>query len=401
MKRFSYKPIIAGLISLLLVAGAYLFGYSVGHENLKFDKGYKPTVTNWNLGRPRDINFGLFWDVWDRVNKQFVGSINNQTMVYDAIKGALSSLDDPYTLFLTPDELKRFKEDLGGSFSGIGAEIENRNGAITILTPLTDSPAAKAGLKPKDVVVKIDDKSTEGMLVNDAIKLIRGDKGTTVKLTIAREGEEKLLEIPIVRDTIVIKSVSWEMKSDNIGYIKVNQFGDDTEQLFRQALDEMVAKKPKGLIVDVRNNPGGYLDTAVNMSSYLLNERGAIVKQKDKKGSILELKATKAPLITGTPLVVLVNGSSASASEIFAGAMQDYGRAKLVGEKTFGKGSVQELQDLDNGAAVRITIAKWLTPKDRAIDKEGIKPDIEVALTDEDYAAGRDPQLDKAFELLK
>jgi carboxyl-terminal processing protease len=401
VKNFGYKPLIAGLISLALVTGTYLLGYSVGHQNLQFDNGYKPTVTNWNLGRPRDIDFNLFWDVWDRVNKRFVGKIDNQEMVYDAIKGALGSLDDPYTLFLSPEEAKRFHEDLEGSFSGIGAEIENRNGAITILTPLADTPAMKAGLRPKDVIVKIDDKTTEGMLVNDAIKLIRGDKGTTVKLTIAREGEAALLEISVVRDVILIRSVSWEIKADNIGYIKVNQFGDDTNKLFRQALDEMIAKKPKGLIVDMRNNPGGYLDTAVDMSSYFLKDRGSIVKQKDKHGQILDIKATNNPIYTEAPMIVLVNGSSASASEIFAGAMQDYGRARLVGEKTFGKGSVQELQDIGNGAAVRITVAKWLTPKDRAIDKEGIKPDVEVKLTDEDYTAGRDPQLDKAMELLK
>lgn len=399
-KNFSYKPLIAGLISLVLVTGTYLFGYSVGHQNLQFEKGYKPTITNWNLGKPKDINFNLFWDVWDRVNSRFVGKIDDQTMVYDAIKGALSSLDDPYTLFLTPDEAKRFHEDLEGSFSGIGAEIENRNNAITILAPLADTPAERAGLKPKDIIVKIDDKSTEGMLVNDAIKLIRGDKGTTVKLTIAREGADKLLEIPVVRDTIVVKSVSWEMK-DNLGYIKVNQFGDDTEKLFRQALDETKAKNPKGVIIDLRNNPGGYLDAAVNMSSYVLKDRGVVVKQKDKNNSVVELKTTNPAILPDVPMVVLVNGSSASASEIFAGAMQDYGRAKLVGEKTFGKGSVQELQNVGDGAAVRITIAKWLTPKDRAIDKQGIQPDIEVKLTDEDYAAGRDPQLDKAIELLK
>lgn len=395
-----FKPLIIGLISLVLVTGTYLFGYAVGHENLRFDKGYKPVLANTDFGKPNDIDFSLFWDVWERVNDKYVGKVDDKAMVYDAINGALSSLDDPYTLFLPPAEAKRFNDDLKGEFSGIGAEIEKRDGNITIVAPLEDSPAEKAGLKPKDIIVKIDDESTQDMALDDAIDKIRGEKGTPVKLNVAREGATGLQDLTVTRDTIIVKSVKWEIKKDNIGYIKVSQFGEDTEELISQALDEMLTKKPKGVIVDLRNNPGGFLDAAVDITSLFVKDRGAIVKEENKAGQISELKATNRPKFTDTPMVVLVNGGSASASEIFAGAVQDYGRAKLIGEKTFGKGSVQVLESLKGGAAVRITIAKWLTPKNRQINKEGIKPDIEVKISDDDIKNDKDPQLDRAIEEL-
>lgn len=400
MKNHGYKPFVVGLVSLALVTGTYLFGYSVGHQNLQFEKGYKPTITSLDLGKPNDIDFSLFWDVWERVNDKYAGKVDNQQMVYDAINGALRSLDDPYTLFLPPEEAKRFNEDLKGSFDGIGAEIERRDGNLTVVAPLESSPAEKAGIQAKDIIVKIDGMETENMSLDEAIDKIRGEKGSKVTLTVARQGAGDLIEIPINRDTIVVKSVKWEIKNDNIGYIKVSQFGEDTEVLINEAIDEMLTKKPKGLIVDVRNNPGGFLDAAVDITSLFTSERGAIVKEENKDGRIVELKATSNPKLVGTPMVILVNGGSASASEIFAGALQDFGRAKLVGEKTFGKGSVQELESVKGGGALRVTIAKWLTPKGRQINKEGINPDVEIKPSEEDIKNKKDPQLDKAIELL-
>lgn len=399
MKNHGYKPLIVGLISLALVAGTFFLGYVIGNQNLTFSQGFKPTVTNRELGKPSDIDFGLFWKVWDEVNKKYAGTPDNEKMLYSAINGALQSLDDPYTLFLTPDEAKRFDDDLKGSFEGIGAEIEKKDGNITIVAPLPDSPAEKAGIKGKDIVFKIDGAETTTMSLQEAIDKIRGKGGTQVKLTVVREGATEPIELAITRATIVVKSVEWEIKNDNIGYIKISQFGEDTKNLVNQAIDEMIAKKPKGLIVDVRNNPGGFLDTAVDITSYFTKERGAIVKEKNKSGQIIELDATSNPKLTDVPMVILVNGGSASASEIFAGALQDFGRAKLIGEKTFGKGSVQELNRVDGGGALRVTIAKWLTPKDREIDKQGIAPDIEVK-SPEDASSEADPQLDRAIEEL-
>lgn len=400
MKTSGYKPLATGLLAIFVLTGTYFLGYTVGHNNLEFEKGLKPTVVNKELKKPREVDFSLYWEVWDRVKRQYAGEIDAQKMVYGAIHGALASLEDPYTLFLEPQEAKRFDEDLKGSFDGIGAEIEKRDNNITIVAPLDDSPAEKAGLKGKDIIVKIDDQETKDLSLQEAIDKIRGNKGTTVKLTVFREGQADFLQIPVTRDTIQVKSVKWEIKEGNIGYIKLGLFGEDTLELMNQAIDEMLLKQPKGVIVDVRNDPGGLLDGAVDITSLFLKDRGVVVKERDRDGRVTELKTTLNARLTDVPLVVLVNGGSASASEIFAGALQDYGRAKLIGEKTFGKGSVQLLDKLRSGEAVRITVAKWLTPKDRQIDKQGIAPDIEIKLTEDDVKNNRDPQLERAMQEL-
>lgn len=400
-KQSIVKPVIVGLISLILVGGAYLLGYSVGHKNLAFEKGYKPYIANKELKKPTSIDFSLFWEVWDRVEDKYVGKVDPQKMVYGAINGALSSLDDPYTLFLDPADAKRFDEDLQGAFDGIGAEIAKREGVISVVAPIEDSPAAKAGIKAQDAIIKIDDEETTNMTVVQAVNKIRGIKGTSVKLTIIREGEDEPLEISVTRDTIVLKSVKWEMKENNIGYIRLSLFGDDTQDLLEQAIKELQAKKPKGVIVDVRNNPGGLLDGAIDATSLFTNERGPIVKVVNKAGERIEYKATARPLLTDIPMIVLINDGSASASEILGGALQDYGRARLVGEKTFGKGSVQDYESLKGGAKLRVTTAEWLTPKDRHINKAGIEPDIKVELTADDVKNNRDPQLDRALKELQ
>ncbi len=392
-----FMPLLVVLFSLILVTATFGFGYLVGHKNLVFSEGYKPAIISKELGKPKDIDFNLFWNVWDRVSNKFAGTIDSQKMLYGAINGALSSLDDPYTLFMPPTEAKQFNEDLQGQFDGIGAEIEKRDNLITVVAPLKDSPAEKAGLKAKDVIVKIDDDSTENLGLQEAISKIRGKKGTVVRLGIVRDAGE-VQEFKVTRDTITVKSVTWEVKNDKTGYIKISEFGEDTTDLLNKAIDELTAKKVSSLVVDLRNNPGGYLDAAVDMTSLFLKDRGVIVKQKDKDGTVTELKATDAARMTDIPMVILINGGSASASEIFSGALQDYGRAKLIGETSYGKGSVQELESLPGGGAVRITIAKWLTPKDRQINKVGIKPDIEVVLSEDDAKANRDPQLDRALQ---
>lgn len=393
----SQTAIIVALVSLLLVAGAYFFGYTVGHQNLVFENGYRPKIANTELRKPREIDFSLFWDVWAEVTDKFAGQVDNQKMIGDAINGALSSLDDPYTHYLSPDEAKRLNDDLNGNFDGIGAKIELRDNLITVFAPLEGSPAEKVGLRGKDVIVKIDGVETKGMSLDEAIDKIRGQKGTSVKLTIVREGEPEPLDFDVVRDTIVIKSVKWEMKDGQIAYLNINQFGADTIELLEKQLSEIIAAQPKGIIVDVRNNPGGFLDVAVDASSLFIKDRGAIVKEEDKGGRLTEKPATLKPQLVDQPLIVLVNAGSASASEIFAGAVQDYGRGRLIGETTFGKGSVQVLESVRGGGAVRITVAKWLTPKGRHINKQGIDPDIKVELTAEDIKAEKDPQLEKAL----
>lgn len=376
----------------------YFLGYLVGHENLIFEKHYKPVIANKELVKPRSVDFGIFWNAWDKVTEKYVGTIDYQQMVYGAIKGMVDSLGDPYSSFMKPNETQNFMQDLSGKVSGIGAEIDLVDNKLLIVSPIAGSPAEKAGLKPQDQILKINDESTDNMALDVAVSKIRGKAGTKVNLTINRTGFSQPQVLEITREEITIKSVNWEMKPNNIAYIKISQFGDDTVPLMQQAAKDINDKHPKAIILDLRGNPGGYLDGAVDVAS-LFMPSGVVVKEKDKNGNITENKTTLDPILKDYKVIVLVNGGSASASEIVAGALQDAGKATLVGEKTFGKGSVQELENLPGGATLRITIAKWLTPKGRTIDKVGLEPDIQVGLSEDDAKANRDPQLDKALEL--
>jgi len=350
----------------------------------------------------KDVNFSLFWDVWQLIQNNYIDRPMAETkLFYGAMAGLVNALGDPYSIFLAPEDSKKFSDDLKGEFDGIGAEIGLRDQIITIVSPLPDSPALKAGLKAGDKVTEINSVSTENMDLNEAVNRIRGKKGTTVKLKIFRPSENNYKDINIVRDVIKIVSVRWEMKDNNIAYLQITNFNEDTDQRFKTAVKEILSKNPKGLILDLRNNPGGYLDRAVEIASYWL-EPGAVVVQEefagpDKKPYLANGRAEFKNLKT----LILVNGGSASASEIVAGALQDYGLAQLVGEKTYGKGSVQSLEELSDGSSIKLTVARWLTPKNRQINVVGIEPDIKIELTEEDFNQGKDPQLDKAMELLK
>ena len=393
----SLKKFIKILGVIIIIGAIYTAGYAVGHKNIEIEKNYKIKIVNTNSGKPKDVDFSIFWDAWDVAKSKFFGSIDSQKMVYGAISGMLKSLGDPYTTFMNPEEAKQFSEDMKGEFDGIGAEIEAGDGYLVIVSPLEGSPAEKAGLKPSDIIAKIDGNDVSEMTFYEAINKIRGNKGSTVALTIIRNGSKEPKEYQVARDTIVVKSVSYEMKG-NIGYIKINQFGDDTLDLVKQAVDFIIKKNAKGLVIDLRNNPGGYLQDAVDIASLFLDKDKIVVIERGKNGSENVSKTTLNPKITDKKLVVLVNGGSASASEIFTGAIRDNKRGIAVGEKTFGKGSVQTMETLKDGSEVKITIAEWLTPNKVQIHKKGIEPDIKVGLTDEDQKAGRDPQLDKALE---
>jgi carboxyl-terminal processing protease len=396
LKKFAKIPKIFLLIIFALFF--YFLGYLVGHENLVFEKNYKPVIVNKELLKPRTVDFGIFWDAWNKVTANYVGTVDYQKMVYGAVKGMVDSLGDPYSVFMEPSETQSFMEDLSGQVSGIGAELDVVDNQLTVISPIIGSPAEKAGLKPQDQILKINNESTDGMSLDTAVSKIRGKAGTKVTLTINRSGFESPQTLEITRENIQIKSVNWEIKSDNVAYIQISQFGDDTSDLMQQAAKEINDKHPKAIILDLRNNPGGYLDKAVDVAS-LFMPSGVVVQEKDKNGNITEEKTTLEPILQSYKVIVLVNGGSASASEIVAGALQDAGRATLVGEKTFGKGSVQDLENLAGGATLKITVAKWLTPKGRTIDKVGLEPDVTITLTEDDTKAGRDPQLDKALQM--
>ena len=389
----------------------FAFGYLIA---LNFHPGIKtqtrildlaPADDANNTGVSRSVDMNLFWDVWKIIDQDYVYTEeveDKEDMVDGAIRGVLESLDDPYTVFMNAEEATEFEESLNGELDGIGAEVTRKNGLITVVSPLKNTPAAKAGLMPGDIIISVDGESTGFMTLFEAVSLIRGERGTKVKLEISRKGMPDLLTVEIVREKVHFDSVEWEMKDGGAAYVEIIQFDDNTLKNLNSAINEIILEEPKGLIIDLRNNSGGYLDVAVDVLSELTSERqkAFLIKGRSEINNKVIYTTGRARL-DDLPLVVLINEGSASASEIVAGAIKDWGRGKLMGKKSFGKGSVQELRPLEGGATLRLTVAKWNTPNDNNINKEGIEPDIEVELTAEDHDNDTDPQLDCAIEYLK
>jgi len=357
-----------------------------------------------SAGSESKADLSVFWKVWEMVDELYVDqtALDRQQMVYGSIKGMVASLKDPYTVYMTPDETKEFDQSLNGQLEGIGAELTVREGNLIIVSPLKNSPAEKAKLQPGDIVYKIDGKMTSDMTLFDAIMKIRGEKGTTVILTIVRENEKEPFEVPIARDTVNVESVSMEDKKDGIYLVSINQFNDTTKPEFDDKVKELLLLEPKGIVMDLRYNGGGYLDISVDIVSEFMKGVEDVVTIKRREESDKEtLRTSGLARLADVPLVVLINEGSASASEIVAGAIQDHKRGILMGEQSFGKGSVQEVDKLPDGSSLRVTIAKWYTPLDKNIDEVGIKPDIEVLISDEDAGKDIDPQLDAAVKYLK
>ncbi|MCX6785525.1 MAG: S41 family peptidase [Candidatus Komeilibacteria bacterium] len=351
----------------------------------------------------KDVNFKNFWQVWDIIKGKFIDrdKITDAQLFYGALKGSVAALKDPYSVFFNPEGSKEFNDELAGKFEGIGAEIGIRNEHLTIIAPLPDSPAAKAGLLPLDQILTINGADTANIALDEAVKQIRGPKGTTVTLTIGREGVKEPKTFTITRDTIKIESVVYENKN-GIAVIKLTNFNADTDGAFAATVNQIVKTSPNGIILDLRNDPGGFLDTAVVIGGYWINKGQTVVKEEFNDPALnQEYRSAGSAQLKNYKTVVLVNGGSASASEIVAGALQDYKLAQLVGSKTFGKGSVQELEKLSDGSSVKITVARWLTPLGRTIEKNGITPDVLVDLKEEDINNKKDPQMAKALELLQ
>ncbi|NOQ68033.1 PDZ domain-containing protein [Patescibacteria group bacterium] len=345
-------------------------------------------------------DFGVFWEAWRMIEGKYtLEDLDYEKMVHGAVSGMVDSLGDPYTVFLSPQDKVMFEQDMKGSFSGIGAEIGFRDKFLTIIAPLKGSPAEKAGLLSGDKILKVDEAEIMGMNIDEAVSIIRGEKGTMVKLTIGRDGLDELKEIEIIRDIIKIETVEWEIKNGNIAYIRISQFKEETVDEFDSQIDDIIINDPKGIIIDLRNNPGGYVSTLEDIASRFLNN-GDIIFVEDFGNKKEVYKASGNNKFNNIPIVVLINEGSASASEILAGALKDNNGAKLVGKTTFGKGLVQEMQNLKDGSALKITVAKWLTPSGLDINKDGIKPDYEVEMTLEDYENNMDPQLEKALDIL-
>jgi len=353
---------------------------------------------------PEDIDFSLFWEAYHTLQDKFVNKekLDVQKMIYGAISGMVKSLEDPYTVFFPPQEAKRFEEDVKGTFEGVGMEIGIRKGQLQVIAPLEGTPAQKAGLRAGDKILKIDEESTVDIAIEKAVNLIRGPKGTQVSLTIFREGWEEVKEFKITRAVIEIPSLKWEIKQDDVAYLKLYHFTEKAGSDFRIAAFEILNSPAKKIILDLRNNPGGYLEVAQDIAGWFL-EKGQIVAIEDfgEGKEQNEYFAEGPSRLLEYPLVILINEGSASGSEILAGALRDNRGTILVGEKTFGKGSIQELEKLRGGSSLKITIAKWLTPKGELISDIGLEPDLKVEMTEEDYEQERDPQLDKAIEVIR
>lgn len=408
------------IITLILLAGGS--GYWLGKREVSFSwKNFRPEVVVINKEAPatHSVDFSLFWDVWQRASRDFIDKtkLDPQKMVWGAIAGMVQSLEDPYTVFLSPKENKEAKDDLGGVFEGIGAQLGMKEKKIVVIAPLSGMPAEKAGLLAGDEVVKVDGEETLGWSLPQAVAKIRGPKGTKVVLSVLHKDEDlaageagKLVDIEIVRGEIKVSSVELKMvgEGNQVAHLKLTRFGDKTSEEWKAAVAEIRNSQflPAGsqgaignfggVILDLRNNPGGYLQGAVFIASEFLKD-GPVVIQENAKGDRETYSVNRKGQLTETPLVVLINKGSASASEIVAGALQERRQIKIVGQNSFGKGSIQEAQDLAEGAGLHITTSKWLLPSGTWINGTGVEPDVKM---EDDLETETDEQLEKAIEIL-
>ena len=371
-------------------------------------------LINKDQEKPENVDFSLFWKVYNDLNAKYVdkGKVDPQKILYGAISGLVNSVGDPYTVFFEPVTSKKFQEEISGSFGGIGIEIGKRNNILTVISPIKDTPAFKAGIKAGDKILKIDTKPTANLAIEEAVNMIRGKKGTKVTLTIQTE-TNPTRDVELIRDAIKIPTIEWkliEQGNKKIAYMQIYSFNQTVDSEFKKASEEILKSGATGFIVDLRNNPGGLLDSAINLAGWFLDKNQVVVSESFGNGTKNEFRSNGNVALKQYPTVILMNGGSASASEILAGALHDNRNIKIVGEKSFGKGSVQELQNYGDGSSLKVTIAKWLTPNGISISEKGIEADIEIKFKEEDLkeegkieigTPGKDAQLDKAIEILK
>lgn len=388
-----------GIIFLIFINAVFFFGFWLG-KSQEISESFPPINQNREEVK---VDLSLFWETWQRLEEKYIdkGKLSPQEMLYGAIAGMVKALKDPYTVFFKPEEVKRFFENVAGEFEGVGMEIGIKKGELLIISPLEGTPAFKAGLKAGDKILKIDDTFTADLSLEEAVDLIRGPKGTTVTLTIFRQEWEEPREISIVRDLIKVPSLRWELQEGDIAYLKLYHFTERADFDFRKTAIEILNSPASRIILDLRNNPGGYLEVARDIAGWFL-EKGKVVAIEDfGEGGEKEYKSPGPSKLVSYPIVVLINQGSASGSEILAAALRDNRGVKLIGERSFGKGSVQEVEKLSDRSALKITVAHWLTPKGKLIEGVGLEPDIYIKMTQEDYLKNRDPQLEKAIEVIK
>lgn len=393
--------ILAIVLSVTAVGSSFYSGYHLGLANVKTIKieGVANIAPPASAEKKPD-DFSIFWQVWDKLRQSHLNSkkVNDQQMIYGAVKGLAANMDDPYTTFFTPEEAKNFTEEISGRFGGIGARLEENYGQIVVVAPIKGTPADRVGILAKDVIIKANDIPLAGKNVQEAVKIIRGEPGTVVRLIIARNGADGLKEFNITREIIQVPVIKSETKGNNLAYIRVYNFTENSGVLFAQAAYEAIKQNPRGIILDLRNNPGGYLEMAVDISSWFINKNDVVVKEHYASGEETLYRGRGPSSLKDVPVVILVNQGSASASEIVAGALRDQTGAKLIGEKTYGKGSVQTLEEFKDKSLLKITVANWLTPKGSVIDQLGLTPDVKIAPSEDKT---KDVELDKAIETLE
>ncbi len=407
MRPTFFKQYLTTFLIVVLIGASFLSGVFLGGKRQAYLKDASINVINKEIGKPTATDFSAFWKAWNILEQKYVatgkkGTTTDQDKVYGAIKGLTEAYGDPYTTFFPPKESEEFQNEISGNFEGIGMEVGLKDDVITVIAPLKNTPAFKAGIKPGDRILKINDTVTAGLGVDEAVSMIRGKKGTEVTLTVLSADAKEPKEIKVIRDVINIPTIDTENRKDGVFVIHLYNFSQNSATLFRRALVEFADSKSNKLVIDLRGNPGGYLEAAIDMASWFLSGDKVVV-QEDSGGhdeDVVYNSKGYNVFNKNLKMVILVDGGSASASEILAGALQEHAVAKLVGTKTFGKGSVQELVSLTPNTSLKITIARWLTPNGVSISEQGLKPDIEIPLTAENTANGNDPQMNKAIELL-
>jgi carboxyl-terminal processing protease len=391
------RSFIQGLLIAASFGFVFFAGLQIGSGQWSLSFSNQAIQSNKNL--PNRLDYSSVDKVYDDLKRKFDGELNEEALINGLKRGLVEAAGDPYTVFFDPEEAQSFNEDLTGTFSGIGAELSKEDNLIVVVAPISGSPAEAAGLRAQDVIIAIDGQDTTGISVAEAVKRIRGEKGTQVSLTVVRNNETK--EITITRDTITVPSVETSYEQNGqIGVITISRFSEDTSGLVNSAVQEFKSKGVKGVIVDLRNNPGGYLESSVDVSSHWLNKGATILEEKRDGKTVKSYTSPRQGELLGVPTVVLINEGSASASEIMAGALNDNNAATLVGVTTFGKGSVQETVQYDKGGLLKVTVARWYTPNGNNIDESGIEPEVKVEFTEEDIANKNDPQKNKAIEIL-
>ncbi|MBZ9573043.1 S41 family peptidase [Patescibacteria group bacterium] len=395
------KRIILILVILGVAFFSYQVGVFVGEERIL---GTPPQIISQDGEGPEKIDFSVFWEAWRKVESDFLKKekIDAQDMVYGAIRGMIATLEDPYTTFFNPQEAEEFEEELSGKYQGVGMMIGIKEDELTVISPLEGSPAQRVGIRARDKILKIEETYTKDISIEEAVRLIRGPEGTKVKLLIQREGWPTPAEFEIKREIIKIPTLKWELKEGNIALIEIYQFNKILLPEFERESIKILNSKAEKIILDLRNNPGGYLEIAQEIAGWFLEKGEVVVWQDSGEGKEREGYRSKGPAkFSQYPTVILINEGSASGAEILAGALRDNRQVQLIGETSFGKGSVQEQVFLSDDSSLKITIANWLTPNGSSIDEKGLEPDIKVEMTDEDWEEGRDPQLEKAIEIIK